>query len=179
MPDWLKPSARVDLALVLARTRDVLRSDLGAPADLSAIAKFARRYGLFAAKDPDGFIALSRRPGLGRRLLALDAAPDEHVMPLGRLLGYPPCCCRAARRVGEDQLDVWAARPRRHIGRYRLIDVSSYDTGEALVSHIPCSAACRASLKIARTLAASDWSPTRFSSAKRLRSGRRGCRPLS
>lgn len=180
MPHWLKPSARLDLALVLARTRPVLRTDLRAPADLNAITKFARRYGLFAAMDRDGFVALSRRPGLGRRLLAIDATPDEHVVLLGRLLGYPPCCCRAARRVGEGELDAWAAQPRRHIGNFKLIDPVGYGDGDGLISHIPCSAACHASLKIARRLAASKWSPgRRFSIAARLRRGRRACRRLS
>lgn len=134
-----------------------MRTDLRSPTDFNTITAFARALGLFASADAEGFIALSRQPGLGRRLLELDASPGDHVVALGRLLGYPDCCCRAARRIGESNLDEWATAPRRYVGRYRLIDPSDYGRGESVISHIPCSARCDASLRLALQAIGSGW----------------------
>ncbi|MFN3465003.1 MAG: hypothetical protein ACK4X1_13090 [Terricaulis sp.] len=149
LPRWLKVTAGVDLALVITGVRDVMRTDIARPVDAPTLKRFARSLGLYAAIDSDGFVAMARKPGLARRLLILDADPRDHVVQLGHMLGYPPCCCRAAKRIGENELDAWASRPRKYVGRYRLIDHSAYQHGKAVVSHIPCSVACKPSLKLA------------------------------
>lgn len=169
LPNWLKASARVDLALVLSGAREMMRTELSRPVSAAEVGRWARFRGLYASCDPAGFVALGQRPGVGRRLLALDAAPGDHVHALGRMLGYPTCCCRAARAQGEAEIDRWAARPRRFLGRFQAIDPSGYLHGNALVSHVPCSAQCRASLALAARVRRSGLASTPTSRRRALR----------
>ena len=133
---------------MLSGARDVMRTELSDSASFSEITHWARTKALYASCDAFGFVAFARYPGISRRLLAIDAAPGDHILRLGQILGYPICCCRAARAQGENQLDSWAARPRRYLGQFRAIDPSRYHFGESLISHIPCSSKCERSLKL-------------------------------
>lgn len=153
-PAWLKPSARVDLRQVLAGVRPALRTEVEGPVTLAELGRWSRQVGLFALLDRDGFLVLSQRPGYARRLMVIDSGPGDHTAQLGHWLGYPDCCARAAARQGEAHLDAWAARllRRRFIGRFTVIDVAAYRQGLAALSHIPCSASCNASLRMATTL---------------------------
>jgi hypothetical protein len=155
---WLKPSARVDLRQVLAGVRPALRTEVEGRVTPAELGRWSRRAGLFALADRDGFLVLSRRPGYARRLMAIDRAPGDHTAQLGHWLGYPNCCARAAARQGEAHLDTWAARlsHRRYMGRFAAIDVAAYRQGRATLSHIPCSASCNASLRMATALERTD-----------------------
>jgi hypothetical protein len=67
------------------------------------------------------------------------------------MLGYPPCCSRAAARVGDEGIDCRHAaitRQRFH-GRFRAIDPSGYLNGSSRISHVPCSHRCLPSLRLA------------------------------
>jgi hypothetical protein len=132
-----------------------MRTELARPASGADIWRWARGLGLFASLDAHGFLALSRRPGVARQLLALDAAPGDHADRLGGLLGYPLCCRRAVCRRGEAEIDALAALAggRRHLGRFRAINPSGYTDGQALISHVPCTPSCRASLAMAESVA--------------------------
>lgn len=144
-----------DLRLILAGARQTLRTELARPVSGADLRRWARSLGLFASLDAHGFLALSRRPGVTRQLLALDAAPGDHADRLGGLLGYPLCCRRAARRAGEAEIDALAAAAagRRHLGRFRAINPAGYADGRAVVSHVPCVPSCRASLAMADSVA--------------------------
>lgn len=150
LPKWLKPSACVDLRLVLTGARANLRTELRSAVSSVAVRCWTRRLGLFVSIDADGFVAMSRRPGVARRLLVLDRKPGNHVRELGRLLNYPACCCRAVARVGEALIDELggAASRRRYVGRFRAIDPTGYREGQSLISHVPCSAFCTRSLAL-------------------------------
>lgn len=152
-PKWLKPSAEVDLRQVLVGLRPALRTELGAPVGDEEFGRWRRRLGLFGVIDRDGFVVLARRPELCRKIMSIDQAPGNHTAHLGYLLGYPSCCVRAAARIGEPNLDAWAGSltKRGFIGEFAAIDVSGYRAGEALISHIPCSPFCLASLKMAKS----------------------------
>lgn len=156
-PTWLPASAAVDLAQLRAGIRPALRTQVDRASSQSNVRAWARREGLFAACDRDGFMALSRTPSRAARVLAVDRRPGRHEALLGVLLGYPPCCARAAARVGEAGIDVWAARlaRRRFAGRYRCTDPAGYGRGVALISHVPCSPRCGRSLAMADALVAS------------------------
>ena len=154
-PAWLKPSAATDLRLILAGARQTMRTELARPVSGTDIRRWARGRGLFASLDAHGFLALSRRPGIARQLLALDAALGDHTDHLGGLLGYPLCCRRAVRRRGEAEIDALAAAAagRRHIGQFHAISPAGYADGQALISHVPCAPSCRASLDMAESVA--------------------------
>ena len=111
-------------------------------------------YGLFPAIDGDGFLVLSKQAWLSRQVMAMDRSPGNHTYPLGRMLGYPRCCCLAAAAVGEENLDSWASEFNANglFGRFKAIDPQGYPQGRALISHVPCSERCVPSLRMAEAL---------------------------
>jgi hypothetical protein len=153
-PDWLKASARVDLAQLIFLIRPAIRTELYRSVSLDVVKRFAWSIGYFAVLDHEGFLVLSRSPALSRKILLLDRSAGDHTFMLGRVLGYPLCCSRAAALVGEHALDIWSDRiaAQEFRGNFNAIDPSGYHTGNALISHIPCSARCRSSLSMALDL---------------------------
>ncbi len=157
LPPWLKPSARTDILHLAAKIRPAIRTELTVPVRQEVVRIWMRHLGWYIAIDRDGFLVVARSSTLARKILAIDRDDSSHTFRLGRELGYPTCCCRAAASVGEQNLDSWALAlsQRSFIGRFRLIDPIHYREGNALVSHIPCSPFCQASLQMAEaTLAA-------------------------
>jgi len=152
LPPWLSASAGTDLTQLLAGAKPAAR--LVAGCRTRDTRRWARRHGLFASFDRAGYIVLSRNAATARRVLQLDGRPGRHTAGLGVLLGYPRCCCRAAARVGDEGIDRLHSRlaKRRFPGCFKLIDPSCYQVGGSVLSHVPCSPVCRASLAIARRI---------------------------
>lgn len=150
-PNWLKPSSMVDLYQVTLNVRPAFRTEVQGEVRDAEIGRWARLKGLYFCRDRDNFVVFSKRSVLVRRLLAIDQTVGDHTVWLGQWLGYPRCCARIARRVGEMHLDDWSEQisMRRHVGNFSLTSVSHYTAGRALISHVPCSAHCRASLHMA------------------------------
>lgn len=149
-PVWMRPSARVDLAQ-LGPLRPAVRSQVEGTVERAVVRRWARRIGLYLAIDADGFFSVAHSGAAARRVLRIDARPGRHVVSLGRALGYPLCCCLAARRATEEGIDGRAemlAR-RRFSGLFRLIRPDGYVAGEAFISHVPCAPNCGASLRMA------------------------------
>jgi hypothetical protein len=103
--------------------------------------------------DEDGeFFCVARTTAAAARVLSVDRSPRPHTFELGRLLGYPPCCCYVAARYGEAELDDLDSR----VGawdfpfEYAVLDSGHYVDGHALISHIPCSVTCEPSRVLAR-----------------------------
>lgn len=149
MPSWLPASARTDLALLKADLKPAARLWVNVP--LVEVRRWARRNGFFLSGDRDGFVVLSRQPAIARRVLELDRRPGKHTAALGKMLGYPVCCTRAAARGGDEGIDhrhdVIAAR--RFHGLFALINPKDYLEGRGLLSHVPCTHNCAASLVLA------------------------------
>jgi hypothetical protein len=166
-PRWMRASAQVDLAQLRLSVRPVMRSQAEGRYDRREVRRWARRAGFFAVIDKDGFFSLARSGSLAARALRIDGAPGRHTIALGRALGYPLCCCRAAARCGEEGLDDWAKAisSRRFVGLFRLIEPSGYVAGRANISHVPCSPRCVASLKMARSLESMGTRARRIGSA--------------
>lgn len=117
------------------------------------IARWIGRFGLHIALDTDGFLCVSRNAYFARGVLALDRSVGKHTFELGIRLGYPFCCCRRAAEVGDEGLDeLAAALSQQFHGRFKLIDPSGYPDGRAFISHVPCSARCKHSLRMASAL---------------------------
>lgn len=149
LPAWLPLSARTDIGQLLSGRRPAIRVSVGRRAP--ELRRWARRLGLFTSSDADGYATLSRSAATARRVIELDRRPGRHTNALGRLLGYPPCCSRAAARVGDEGIDDMqeALGSRRFHGRFRAIDPRGYAAGASLISHVPCSHRCLASLSLA------------------------------
>jgi hypothetical protein len=149
LPGWLPPSAVTDVALVLRGHKPAARVSVGRRGD--DLRRWARRQGLFTSVDADGYAAISRDPATARRVIDLDRRPGRHTLALGTMLGYPSCCSRAAARVGDEGIDRLhaAIASRRFHGRFRAIDPGGYADGASRISHVPCSARCLPSLRMA------------------------------
>ncbi|WP_095493328.1 hypothetical protein [Mesorhizobium temperatum] len=165
-PHWLKPSAVVDLRLVELGIRPAFRTETNAPVNDADIGRWARRRSLYFCRDAQDFVVFAKTPLLVRYIMTIDRSPGDHVARLGHWLGYPACCIRSARRITESNLDLWSERvaARRHIGNYACTKTGGYRAGRAMISHIPCSPHCRASLVMAtkvserhRTVSARPW----------------------
>lgn len=174
LPPWVRPSAEVDLAQLLRSIRPAMRSQVAGRLNRLEVRAWARRAGLFAVFDKDGFFSMSRSASSARRVLRIDARPGRHTTALGRALGYPPCCCLAAARRKEEGLDEWARAmsSRGFVGLFRLIDPDGYVAGTSNISHVPCSPCCSASLRMARALG-SEVARGRGHKASLVRRGRR------
>lgn len=148
-PEWLVSSARTDIGLLLAGLKPAARID-GRGMDRE-IRRWARRRGLFTSGDGSGYLVLSRCGTLSRRAIALDGRAGRHTHALGRMLGYPDCCSRAAARVGDEGIDGMAMMVGAHRfhGLFRAIDPTSYRSGGSLLAHVPCSHRCVKSLVLA------------------------------
>lgn len=148
-PAWLPASALTDLRQLAAGLRPAVRLSIGRRT--TELRRWARLQGYFTASDDEGYVVLSRNPAHARRTLRVDRWPGRHTAALGALLGYPPCCSRAAARVGDEGIDRLQAGVAggAFIGLFTLIDPSGYLSGRALISHVPCSRRCVASLAMA------------------------------
>lgn len=149
VPTWMPASAVADLARLLAGTKPAVRIEVGR--HTRELRRWARRLGLFTSSDQDGFAAVSPDAATARRVLELDRRPGRHTLALGILLGYPLCCSRAAAGAGDEGIDPLhdAIASRRFHGRFKGIDPTGYQKGTALLSHVPCSHRCVASLSLA------------------------------
>lgn len=151
LPAGLRPSFLVDYRQLRSGARPVIRSQLAENGSARELRRWARRNGHFLVVDTNGFFALSPSPVAARRVMRIDVAIGKHCLSLGRALGYPPCCCLAARRWGDERLDEWSERAarRRHFGRFKLISPTGYRLGDAKLSHVPCCSSCKRSLDLA------------------------------
>ena len=163
MPRWMRASAEVDLNQLWWSIRPAMRSQVAGQLDRGEVRRWARRSGFFAVIDRDGFFSISRSASCARRTLRIDAQPGRHLMALGQALGYPVCCCLAARRRSEEGLDAWGEviSSRRFAGLFRLIHPGGYVAGRSNISHIPCSSRCAASLRMARAFVGERGRPVR------------------
>ena len=148
-PDWLPPSAIADISLLRRHAKPAARFHVGHR--VGELRRWARRLGFFTSFDADGYAAISRNPTIARRVINLDRRPGRHTFALGKMLGYPVCCSRAAARVGDEGIDRWhqAVSARRFYGRFRAIDPTDYVAGASQISHVPCSHCCKPSLELA------------------------------
>ena len=73
-------------------------------------------------------------------------------MQLGELLGYPGCCAKHCMTIGESNIDNYAKEFARntHKQNIKLLNISHYEQGISLISHIPCSYNCQPSINMAK-----------------------------
>lgn len=148
----LSPSTAVDVCQWLACRKPAVR--ISSPPD--NVGRKGLRSSLALAglhfDEDDEFFCIARTPMAAARVLGVDRLSRPHTFELGRLLGYPPCCCRFAADHGEAALDELDAR----VGTwdfqsgYAVLDSSCYLQGHALISHIPCSIVCNTSHILAK-----------------------------
>lgn len=154
LPPSLPPSSYIDFLLLLGGLKPTIRLYVIEARTQHAIEFWGEEYGYASAANPFGYIYIAKTQDAALRLRELDDSPEAHEFELGLLLGYPQCCCRRAAEIGESNLDEWEATISQDAAFRRapnyLIDPCGYTEGASLISHIPCSVQCKASLSIAR-----------------------------
>ena len=147
----LRPSALVDVVLFLACDKPAVRLIVDTADGLRALGAWSEGWGLNFASDGEGFACVGRGAGAAAVVLEIDRGVESHETELGLALGYPLCCCERVASVGESGIDAYAAEVATWAfeGEYRRTNPAGYRSGRALVSHLPCSLACEASLLIA------------------------------
>jgi hypothetical protein len=149
----LRPSTVIDFLVWCATDKPALRSQLLNHPDAVPVREWARLRGASFALDDAGFFCIARHAP-AEALLNLDRGAGRHEYQFGIMLGYPPCCASAIADAGEREIDHrsflashWYFEP-----PYHLISPAGYLNGAALISHVPCSPSCAASLRIAETV---------------------------
>jgi hypothetical protein len=147
----LRPSVLVDFVLFLACEKPAVRLMVDNKDGFEALGKWCRQWGFDFAADEEDFACVSSEPGTASRVLEIDRRAYAHEIELGRALGYPACCCERVAEVGESEIDSYAlvVEGWSFEGPYRRINPAGYRLGRALISHLPCSPTCEASLAIA------------------------------
>lgn len=154
LPQSLKASSYIDFLLFLGGLKPSLRLHVTDPQTQIALESWGKEHGYASASNPSGYIYIAKTQDAALCLQELDDSQQAHEYELGLMLGYPPCCCRKAAEVGESNLDEWEESMSQHTDFGHLpnclIDPRGYTEGSSLISHIPCSAQCEASLSIAK-----------------------------
>ena len=147
----LRPSAFVDLLLLCSSAKPAVRLIVRDSGGVRELAKWCALAGLFWSADTDGYVSIGPSREIADRILEVDHRFEPHERELGIMLGYPPCCCDCIAEFGENMIDqrVSEAAGWQYSGKFRRIRSADYAAGISLISHIPCSAECRASLAVA------------------------------
>lgn len=150
----LAPSSYVDFLLLLGGLKPAVRLYVTEQRVQHAIKSWGEAHGYASASNQSGYIYIAKTLNDALRVQELDDSYEAHEYGLGLLFGYPQCCCRRAAEVGESKLDEWEETLSQDAAFRRkpncLIDPRGYSEGSSLISHIPCSAQCEASLSIAK-----------------------------
>lgn len=148
----LRPSAVVDFVLLFGCGKPAVRLLIDGDDGVNALSDWCREVGLDFAVDNSRFACVAREPGASWQILETDRLAEPHEIELGQALGYPTCCCQRIALIGESGIDAYAAEVAgwHFHGNYRRINPAGYGSGQALISHLPCSPDCDASLAIAR-----------------------------
>jgi len=147
----LRPSALVDFVLFFACDKPAVRLIVDTEECSEAMRFWSIRQGLDFASDRVGFACVGVHSGSAVSILEIDRRVEPHEIELGLALGYPLCCCESMACVGESNIDSRAVEIAawKFDGEYRRINPQGYRSGGALISHLPCSPVCEASLMIA------------------------------
>ena len=102
--------------------------------------------GLFMDVDSAGFAALGFNPEVCKEVMKLDRDIDGCNL-IGKFLGYPDCCRVKIEDGSVSDIDAYAESFCEEIGDGKLLSISNYLKGRALISHIPCSTECVLSIE--------------------------------
>lgn len=152
LPNSLNGSNYIDFLLLLAKLKPALRIKIDTDSIKNEVGEWCVSNGFAFLCNRSNYACIALAQGAAERLQQTDDSCWPHEYQLGRLLGYPECCCNKIADVGEENIDEWERvfiQRSRFEGQFVLISPAGYREGRSLISHIPCSSACRPSLDIA------------------------------
>ena len=154
--DKMYPSFQVDCALFLFGLKPAVRFNVRDNNYFQDLLVIFNRLGFDVASDESLYGTIAKEHGLAAHILEVDNHLLPHEEALGALLGYPSCCCRHIALKGEKEIDNVALEfSAKKLGsQYKMLDISRYQEGISLISHVPCSPVCKPSLERAQAFRA-------------------------
>lgn len=153
LPEGLKDSDYVDLLLFLINQKPGVRLGKSSLELQNQMKNWAKKRNFGFIVNYDNYVYLGKTKLIARMIQLIDDSYFSHEFLLGRFLGYPTCCCKKVKFIGEKNIDLWEnelCNTSIFKGKFRLINPSGYTQGKSLISHIPCSCNCEKSLTIAK-----------------------------
>ena len=142
---YLPHSAKVDFALLIAGIKPNLRVILDHPAKVYSPLKNLLKSHIVHNHNDVLYIADNLE--VVRKLVKIDNDHMPHEIEFGCLLGYPKCCSEKIKVIGESDIDTYNDDFNQKVERFSLLDISLYNHGIGLISHVPCSIDCEPSLR--------------------------------
>jgi hypothetical protein len=153
LPDNLPNSDYIDFLLFLAKLKPALRVKIPDKATREKLHIWSINNHFSFLDSENHYVYIAPDQISVNRLKITDDSFEPHEYKLGRLLGYPECCCKKIASVGEQNIDEWEdtfIKLSSFEGEFELINPTGYTEGYSLISHIPCSSNCVHSLHIAK-----------------------------
>lgn len=152
LPTDLKNNDYTDLLLFLISLKPNIRLGKNSKAAYNNMKKWCVKYRFKFIISSSGYMYISRHIAFAKLTQIVDDSLFEHSEMLGILLGYPKCCRKKIKTIGEQNIDAYEKKLCKNgfSKSYHLIDSSSYIKGYALISHVPCCNNCSESLMIAK-----------------------------
>lgn len=152
LPDNLKNNDYIDLLLFLLSLKPNVRLGKNSEAAYNNMKKWCNKFHFKFIISSSGYMYISKRLPLAKLTQFVDDALWEHSEILGLLLGYPKCCRKKIKLIGEENIDKYEKKlcDKGFSKPFHIINCSSYTKGYALISHVPCCNRCRESLIIAK-----------------------------
>jgi hypothetical protein len=144
------PSLRVDMISFLNGKKAVIRSR--SYNRFEKIDIVLKKFNINFLFDDKGYVFFAKDQNLLQKAFELDISPYSHEVEFGKLLGYPLCCIRKIKSLGEINIDKYSEKFSQELLRNDADDhlnIKFYEQGIALISHIPCSTNCSESLSLA------------------------------
>lgn len=154
LPVSLKKSDYVDFLLFINYDKPCVRVGSNSKNVYDELNVWCQKYKYSFRLSKSGLVYISRNRFLGILAQKADDSLFPHTIIFGLLLGYPLCCCRKIKAVGEKNIDeyeknVMSEMEKYFVEPYDKIKPHHYIEGAAFISHIPCGPQCKRSLKIA------------------------------
>ena len=150
LPTTLKPSDYVDFLLFLAHEKPCLRLGYNQTDVYLEMIAWCKTHKLAYVVSEAGFMYISKYFPLAYIAKVVDDSTISHTYIFGKILGYPSCCSKRIATIGESNIDKFKKEfvsSSDFRAPYHIINPEGYIDGYSLISHIPCCATCKRSLK--------------------------------
>lgn len=153
LPKNLKKSDYIDMLLFLLDIKQCVRLGSNDAAAYSLMIKWCAKYKYAYVLGSSQLMYIAKNRFIAKIAQIADDSKYNHSYTLGRLLGYPGCCCKKIASVGENNIDEFekALAQKGFSPPFDIINPAGYIEGYAFISHVPCCSTCIKSLRIAKS----------------------------
>ena len=98
----IKPSDYVDMLLLINGDKPCVRLGNNSLDIYGQVTTWCKKHKYYGFVSRENLYYVTKSMLLARIARRIDDSTFRHTFILGRLLGYPSCCCRKIAAVGED-----------------------------------------------------------------------------